>query len=224
MKTARLILLVSVALLVVASLSGCLRRSQPQALFTVTLSEDVIPFTVNFNGTLSYTPVGEIVSYLWTFGDGGSETGPLVEHTYKEDGTYEAQLLVFDDRGVSSSTRMTIQALNPPPTARYSYTPKSNMEGNYIVSCSEEITFDASESVDNEEIVSYEWHFGHNEPNGQASTATGCKVTHKFLWAGNYYVVLTVTDNDGDQSVYRQQVTVVGSKPCEPEISGNVPW
>ena len=103
---------------------------------------------------------------------------------------------------------MAIQALNPPPTARYAYTPKSNMEGNYIIGCSEEITFDASESIDNEEIVSYEWHFGHNEANGQASTATGCTVTHKFLWAGSYNVVLTVTDNDGKREYTQVDIEV----------------
>jgi PKD repeat protein len=218
MKTVRLILLASVAILIVASLSGCLRRSQPQALFTVTHTEDVIPFTVSFNGTLSYTPDGEIVSYLWTFGDGGSETGPLVEHTYREDGKYEAQLLVIDERGVSSSTLMTIQALNPLPTASFSYSPRSSMDGDIIVGASEDITFDAADSTDDGEITAYSWNFGDGE------YAEGPLVVHSYLYPGTYNAVLTVTDNDGGQSIYIERITVLGGPPCNADITDAVPW
>ncbi|MGB2983247.1 MAG: PKD domain-containing protein [Candidatus Bipolaricaulia bacterium] len=225
MKTGRLILLLGTAILVVASLSGCLTRSQPQALFTATATEDVVPFAVSFDGTLSYMPEGEIVSYLWTFGDGGSESGPLVEHTYNEDGTYEARLTIIDGRGYSTSTLMTIHALNPLPTAGFSYTPKSNMEGVYFVSCSEPITFDAQDLCsDDGTIVSYEWYFGYRLPDGTAASAAGPVVVHEFLYAGTYNIILTVTDNDGGTTAYIEQLDVKGGPPCNADVTGDVPW
>jgi len=221
MKTIRLIVAVGTAILVVASLSGCLRRSQPEALFTASHTEDVIPFTVGFDGTLSFAPDGDIVSYLWTFGDGGSDTGPLAEHTYVEDGTYEARLIIVDENGLSTETKMTIHALNPPPTAGFSYSPKSNMEGVYFVSCSEDITFDAEELCsDDGSIVSYEWYFGYRLPPDYKipATATGPVVTHRFLYAGTYNIVLTVTDDDGGTSTYTEQLDVKGGPPCNADL------
>jgi len=218
MKPARIVLVIGVGILVVASLAGCFREARPEALFTVTRTEDVIPFTTSFNGTLSYAPEGGIATYLWTFGDGGSETGPLVEHTYDEDGLFEARLTVIDENGVSASTQMSIRALNPPPTASFSYSPRSNMEGTLIVGGSEDLTFDASESVDNEAITAYSWNFGDGE------YAEGPVVVHSYLYPGTYNVVLTVTDNDGDQSTYVEQINVVGGPPCNGDIPSSDPW
>ncbi len=219
MKTARFILLFGTALLAVASLSGCLQRSQPQALFTVTTTQDEIPLTVSFDGTLSYASSGAIVSYLWTFGDGASDTGPLVEHTYMEDGTYEARLIVVDEDGLSTETKMTINALNPPPTAGFSYSPKSNMEGVYFVSCSETITFDAEAYCsDDGSIVSYDWYFGYRLEDGTPASASGPTVTHEFLYAGTYNIILTVTDNDGGISTYKEELDVRGGPPCNADI------
>jgi len=224
MKTARILLLIGTALLVVAALSGCLRRSQPQALFTATGTTQEIPFTVSFDGTLSYAPNGKIVSYLWTFGDGSSDTGPVVDHTYTEDGTFDAQLIVVDENGLSTSTALTIQALNPPPTAGFEFSPKSNMEGTYFVSCSETITFNAADLCsDDGDIVSYEWYFGYRLPPEfeTPATASGAVVTHEFLWAGTYNITLTVTDNDGGAATYVERLDVRGGPPCNADITGD---
>ncbi len=227
MKPAKLVLLLGVGILVVASLAGCLREKRPQALFTATRTEDVIPLTVGFDGTLSYVPDGEIASYLWTFGDGSSETGPLAEHTYNDDGAFEARLTVFDERGSSETTSMTIHALNPPPTAGFEYSPKSNLDGTYIVSCSEIVTFSAEElCTDDGDIVSYDWYFGYRLPPDYSipATATGPVVTHEFLYSGTYAIVLTVTDDDGATGTYKEKLEVVGGEPCNADIEPGTPW
>jgi len=225
MKTARLILLLCAALLVAASLAGCLRRAQLQALFTATDTEATIPFTVGFDGTLSYTSAGEIDSYLWTFGDGASETGPVVEHTYSEDGTYEVRLIVVDESGLSTSTGMTIHALNPPPTAGFTYSPKSHIDGDYFVSCNETVTFDAAEACsDDGSIVAYDWYFGYRNADGTAATGSGPVVTHEFLHAGTYTIILTVTDDDGGTATFEEKLDVMGGPPCNADITGDVPW
>ncbi len=226
MKRGKTILCLVTVGLVAASISGCLKlqSTQPEALFTASLTEHVVPFTASFDATLSYSPSGEIVTYLWSFGDGGAEEGPVADHTYAEDGTYVVRLTVIDGGGVSSSRTMTVQALNPPPTAGFSYAPKSN-DGEDFVSCSETITFNAADLCsDDGEIVSYEWYFGYRDANGEPATAEGATVTAEFLYAGTYSVALTVTDDDGGETTYIEQVIVKGGPPCYTDVTGDVPW
>ena len=220
MKRRRLVCLLCMLCLVAVSISGCLKLQlrEPQAMFTASEDEHVIPFTASFDATLTYNPNGEIVSYLWTFGDGGSDTGPVVDHTYVQDGVYEVTLTVFDAEGQTASTSMSIQALNPLPTAEFSYSPRSTMEDELVVSASEIITFDGTDSFDDEEVVSYEWYFGDGE------TAVGSSVQHKYLYPGTYNVVLTVMDNDGGTTDCVKKVCVIGGQPCYADITGDVPW
>jgi PKD repeat protein len=220
MKRRRLVCLLATLCLVAVSISGCMnyQLTNLQALFTASETEHVIPFTANFDGTLTYNPNGDAVSYLWTFGDGASDTGPVVDHVYEQNGAYEVTLTVFDAEGQTSSTSLSIQALNPPPTAEFSYSPRSTMNDELVVSASEIITFDGADSFDDEEVVSYDWYFGDGE------TGVGQTVTHKYLYPGTYNVVLTVTDNDGDTTQCVKKVCVIGGQPCNADVTGDIPW
>jgi PKD repeat protein len=73
------------------------------------------PLPVNFVGSMSYDPDGTIVSYAWSFGDGGTAGGSAVSHTYAAAGTYQATLTVTDDRGATASDFVTI-TVTPAPT------------------------------------------------------------------------------------------------------------
>ena len=72
------------------------------------------PYTVNFD---SSTSTGNIVSYAWTFGDGGISTAANPSHEYTARGTYDVSLTVT---GISSSDTETKNALvvvkEPAPT------------------------------------------------------------------------------------------------------------
>jgi PKD repeat protein len=142
----------------------------------------------------------------------------VVDHIYEQNGVYEVTLTVFDGEGQTAKTSLSVQALNPPPTAEFSYTPRSTMDDELIVSASEVITFDGTASFDDEEVVSYEWYFGDTE------TAEGPTVQHKYLYPGTYNVVLTVTDNDGGKTDCVKKVTVVGGQPCNADVTGDIPW
>jgi len=220
MKRQKLVCLVATLCVVAVSISGCLKLqlTGPQAIFTASESEHVIPFTASFDATLTYNPNGEVVSYLWTFGDGGSDTGPVVDHVYLQNGAYEVTLTIFDAEGKMDSTSMSVKALNPPPTAEFTYAPRSTMEEQLIISASETVTFDASGSFDDEQVVAYEWYFGDGE------TAVGPTAQHKYLYPGTYNVVLTVTDNDGGTTNRVEQVTCVGGQPCYADVTGDIPW
>jgi PKD repeat protein len=127
-------------------------------------------------------------------------------------------LTVIDDHGVSAASSITVRALNIPPTAKFSYSPKSQLNDDFIVGASEWITFDASESTDDEEIVSYSWNFGDGWKD------EGKVVKHRYLWAGTYNVALTVTDNDGGQTTYVNAIDVMGGPPCNADLENVDEW
>lgn len=69
---------------------------------------------VAFDGSASSDPDGTIVSYDWTFGDGGTASGAKPTHVYSAAGTYTVTLTVTDDTGRqgTATTSATIQAAN----------------------------------------------------------------------------------------------------------------
>jgi PKD repeat protein len=70
------------------------------------------PLTVQFSSAGSSDPGGTIVSYFWSFGDGGNSTTANPSHTYTSAGTYTAMLTVTDNNNASASATVTI-IVNP---------------------------------------------------------------------------------------------------------------
>ena len=62
----------------------------------------------NFDGSGSYDPDGEIVSYEWDFGDGTSSNEVIISHIYDEAGTYTITLTVTDNEGATDSETIEI--------------------------------------------------------------------------------------------------------------------
>ncbi len=89
---------------------------------------------------------------------------------------------------------------NSPPTALFSF------------NCTElACNFDATDSSDSDgSITSYSWSFGDGSPS-----ISGATTSHDFPENGTYSVTLTVTDNEGAQDSYSQDVAV--------EIAGEEP-
>jgi PKD repeat protein len=72
------------------------------------------PLKVIFSSAGSSDPDGQIVGYLWTFGNGQSSTSPHPTCTYRKVGTYTATLTVTDNRGAKSSRSLTIVVTQNP--------------------------------------------------------------------------------------------------------------
>jgi len=214
-RAGAVVLIVVIGMLVV--LSGCSPTTQkePLAMFSATTSAQLIPFTASFDATPSYDPDGNIASYLWDFGDGGAGHGPVVDHTYESDGQYVVKLTVIDSQGLTSAATMDVEALNPPPSATFTYSPRSAMGEEYVVGASEWITFDASGSTDDGTVEYCDWNFG------DGCTDSGFSIQHRFLWPGTYNVVLTVTDEDGGASTFIRAVKIIGGPPCNADLDGN---
>jgi PKD repeat protein len=86
----------------------------PVASISATPTSGTTPLTSSFSSTGSYDPDGSIVAYEWNFGDGSAAaSGPSASHVYSAAGSYNAQLKLTDDSGLSTTRSVTISAQAP---------------------------------------------------------------------------------------------------------------
>ncbi len=79
------------------------RGSSPIPIVKIMPENPSIKDLVEFNASESYDLDGNIVNYLWDFGDGSTASGQKVTHTYSSPGTYTVTLTVTDNDGLTSS-------------------------------------------------------------------------------------------------------------------------
>ncbi len=63
---------------------------------------------ITFDGADSVAINSTISSYAWDFGDGSTDSGGAVSHTYTNPGTYSATLTVTDSTGYTSTASTTV--------------------------------------------------------------------------------------------------------------------
>jgi PKD repeat protein len=169
----------------------------PSASFTYLPPRPYINGIVTFDASGSSDADGDIIDYVWDFGDSTSDTGMVVTHSYVSEGTCTVTLNVTDDRGFWDSTSkvLTVSATLPEPyapTADFTYTPASPVVGNNV-------TFDGKASLPGwngsytMNIVDYTWNFGDN----LVTTVPVPEIKHVYEASGSYSVNLTVTDEQG---------------------------
>ena len=169
-----------------------------------TLEQDADNIEITMNGSGSYDPDGDIVSYRWT--GGGVVLGSTEVATASLGvGTYNIELTVTDNDNLKSSdtVQITIEKDKAPPVA--------NAGENQNITIAHDIenskvTLDGSGSTDIDgTIVSYQWTQGLNILGNTA-------VLTASLDVGTYDMLLTVTDSDGLKSFDSVQVTIEKDK------------
>ncbi|MFC2077462.1 PKD domain-containing protein [Candidatus Bipolaricaulota bacterium] len=79
----------------------------PVAIFQPSIYTTPVNQPVRFDASDSYDPDGEIVEYVWSFGDGAVDEGILVEHEYSSAGGSgwrpQITLTVIDENGGTNS-------------------------------------------------------------------------------------------------------------------------
>ncbi len=71
---------------------------------------------VAVDGSASYDPAGQPLTYAWTFGDGGTATGVAATHTYASDGSYLITLRVTDTDGMYDEDTLLVSVAAKPNT------------------------------------------------------------------------------------------------------------
>ena len=182
---------------------------RPIAAFTQDRVVGQAPLVVRFFNQST----GNITSYSWNFGDGGSSPEVNPVHTFRSPGVYTVQLTVTGPGGSSNVSRqISVQSATPPVAA---FTQDRTSGPSPLV-----VRFsDQSTGV----ITSRAWNFG----DGTISAETN--PTHTFTAVGTYNVMLTVTGPGGSSSVTRQ-ITVQNPTIPAPiaalavsQSSGNAP-
>jgi PKD repeat protein len=171
---------------------------------TATINTTIDGLTVTFDGSASTDPDGLIASYLWNFGDGTSGTDPTVVHTYAADGSYRAVLTVTDDKGAADSdTRTVVVTAVPtgtPPVASFTTT---------VTNLGVAVNASASSDADGGTLA-YAWNYG------DGSTGAGVTDSHTYTTAGQWRIVLTVTDDTALTGTTSHFVTVSDPPPTTP--------
>ncbi len=90
-------------------------NSPPVVSAAVTPRWGYAPLLVQFDGTASYDPDQDPITFAWDFGDGASATGAVTSHSYATNGTYVATLTVRDDFGATATGVVSISVGNTPP-------------------------------------------------------------------------------------------------------------
>lgn len=87
-------------------------NQKPTASIAASQTTGVAPMLVPFDGSGSYDSDGQIVSYLWDFGDDRTSTLATEKILFDMPGTYEVTLTVTDDQGAIDSDTLTITVTN----------------------------------------------------------------------------------------------------------------
>src|SRR5881394_941180 len=183
----------------------------------------VASFTFSCNGlgcdftSTSSDPDGTVVSYSWTFGDGGTSPDRNPSHTYSTDGSYTVRLTVTDNEGAQStpaSQTVTVSAPPPPPPPP----PNQPPVASFTFSCNGlGCDFTSTSSDPDGTVASYSWTFG------DGGTSPARNPSHTYSTDGSYTVRLTVTDNQGAQSTPASQTVTVSAPPPPPPPPPNQP-
>jgi PKD repeat protein len=183
--------------------------------------------SIQFDSSGSYDPDGEIIEYLWVFGDDGISTEVFPTHEYMELGVFSVTLTVTDDNGEMDTDEIECEVLEPPPRP-----PIVEANGPYSAFLGREVRFDSMGTYDPDGSISeYLWDFGDGSLSRESNPV------HIYGAVGNYIVSLTVLDDDGFEVAdsttceIKKKTTSNPSSPAtpqptniEPIASGNGPY
>ena len=171
--------------------------------------EPTPPTLVKLDGTDSYDPDNQAITYSWTQIDGPDDLGitgattELVKSVPRAKGDYTIKLTVEDSFGATDYVTATLTILNADPTADAGRDRTINREDEGDV----EVTLDGSGSTDANnfgnysDIVSYQWiqTEGPQEViiNQESTASPVATFDSEGLAPGTYVFKLIVTDGDG---------------------------
>jgi gliding motility-associated-like protein len=137
---------------------------------------------VVFSDASVTTEAGDIISWGWSFGDGGTSTDQNTSHDYADGGTYNVTLTVETDKGCISTIVKSVTVL-PGPDANFSV---ENICQNEPALFNNLTTFSAGTSS-----AGYTWLFG------DGTVSNDDDPIHNYDASGTYYVTLIAASIGG---------------------------
>jgi len=165
------------------------REAVPEPGFTASTRSGPAPLTVTFTDRSTNTPT----NWHWGLGDGATNTGQVVTHTYTEPGTYTISQRVRNHAGSFSKTWQNYITVTTPPVAGFTVNRTGGEPPLTIVFS------DASTGG----ITSREWNFGDGTGSDQVNPV------HTYTRQGIYSVSLTVVNSNGTATLSRNNLIVV---------------
>ena len=182
----------------------------------ITLSEGSTGSAV-IDGSASSDASGSIISYQWgkLSGPSGDQVINLSQArttvTFKTTGNYTYQLVITDNQGNTSSSKVGIQ-VNPAPLPIVSI-PTAAAGNDQAITLSSGSTasavIDGSASSDaGGSIISFKWGKLSGPSGDQVISASQARTDINFIAPGNYTYQLIITDNQGNNSASRLSILV----------------
>lgn len=174
--------------------------------FTFSPPDPVVDQEIFFTDTSVSNEGPAVAQSFWDFGDGETAEGFTVTHSYSTVGTFVVIHRIIDEEGFEDvCDPVEITVTRGEPNCEFFFSPPEPTNGDLI-------TFDASLSDDpNGDIVSYTWNFGDGSP---VETESDPRISHTYPLCGpddvelNFTVLLTVTDNDGQDSSCTMDIVI----------------
>jgi gliding motility-associated-like protein len=146
----------------------------------------------NSDSTTSNDP---IVSYNWTFGDGGTSSVPNPAHNYTQTGLYDIMLVVNTQAGCTDTMIKT--------PVKVVASPQAAILADSSVCLNLRVLYQAVLLQPDTSIVQWNWVF----PNGNTSTLQQ-PPAQTYDSAGTYQVLLTAVNSSGCRDTVRQDIIV----------------
>ncbi|MCE8539777.1 PKD domain-containing protein [Ruegeria pomeroyi] len=160
-------------------------NAPPEPRFTIPERPVSVSEVAVLDASASTDADGQILSYIWDFGDGAMGEGPVASYAWTRAGEFSVTLTVEDDSGTASALQSITRIV------RVDAAPVADAGPDQYVTATE-VRFDGGGSVDPDgRVTDWQWDFG------DGATASGQSVSHAYLRPGRYEVALTVRDDSG---------------------------
>ncbi|MEM2943743.1 MAG: ABC transporter substrate-binding protein [Methanomassiliicoccales archaeon] len=244
----KIIAAIIVLIIVVAAIAGAVLLMGGKVVEnespTVSAEADVTTIiageSVTFDASESADPDGEIVEYIWNFGDGSTDNvaGAVVTHTYPFPGKYLVTITVVDNKGARTTNwnaPIRIEVLPPaieePDNATQPYAVVAT--SGDVIESDTKVEFDASSSaaysveydeeseewlpiLDSSFVASVIWNFGDGKVLcGNFGDLTA--VNHTYVGNGSVYASwLAITSVHGAIQLYYNTIIVLPEEVVVP--------
>jgi DNA/RNA endonuclease G (NUC1) len=144
---------------------------------------------ISMSAAGSTDPDGDALTYLWSFGDGGTATGLAVSHTYAQDGGYTVRLIVRDSRDLADTITTTATVSNVAPSIA-AFAGATLLPGE---------TFAVSGSFTDPGADAWTATADYGDGSGTSALALSGKtfaLSHTYSAAGTFTVTVRVSDDD----------------------------